>query len=347
MGSSKPIVGVSDIPTTASWMIPYFQGGKDEAKNYKSQSHKKIKPKCPYCGAIRDSPMKINTIYHNMGFSCTCNDKISLPNKIIFYVMRQLYEKGLIEKFKREYRFANHNLPFDMYFVSNYGIEYLIEMDSDIHSYICELHNVSKPHFRIAQNDKKKTELAKRNNIELIRIDCYRSDFNLIKNNILNSKLSKIIELSLVDWNQVFEKACNNLVKEVCDFKARYPNFSTTKISEKFGLCVDTIMRYLKMGNEIGWCEYNPKDEWYKAHTNLIRRNRDILTEVTEHNGNRYYFRTLKELEDKSLVLFGIKFSRKKISKMLKEQDNEIYYQKCSIKRISKEEYLDGICKSG
>lgn len=48
MGSSKPIVRVNDIPTTSPWMIPYFQGGEEEAKKYKNQSHQKITPICPY-----------------------------------------------------------------------------------------------------------------------------------------------------------------------------------------------------------------------------------------------------------------------------------------------------------
>lgn len=35
------VQGINDIPTTAPWMIPYFQGGYDEAKKYNKTSHKK------------------------------------------------------------------------------------------------------------------------------------------------------------------------------------------------------------------------------------------------------------------------------------------------------------------
>ena len=46
------VVGINDIPTTAPWMIPYFQGGYDEAKLYNCCNTKKILFKCPDCNTI-------------------------------------------------------------------------------------------------------------------------------------------------------------------------------------------------------------------------------------------------------------------------------------------------------
>ena len=45
----KLVIGKNDIPTTAPWMIDFFQGGFDEAKQYTKCSTKKIYPICPIC----------------------------------------------------------------------------------------------------------------------------------------------------------------------------------------------------------------------------------------------------------------------------------------------------------
>lgn len=71
--------GVNDIPTTAPWMVKYFLGGEQEASNYTNQSGTKIRPICPFCGRQKEKPISIGNIYNKKGFSCACNDKISMP----------------------------------------------------------------------------------------------------------------------------------------------------------------------------------------------------------------------------------------------------------------------------
>ena len=79
----RTVVGINDIPTTAPWMISYFQGGKDEAKKYTKSSSQEIYPKCPHCGKIKSSKMKINTIYAMNGIGCDCGDGVSFPEKYL------------------------------------------------------------------------------------------------------------------------------------------------------------------------------------------------------------------------------------------------------------------------
>lgn len=344
MSSSKVTVGVDDIPTTAPWMIPYFQGGIEEAKQYKKASHKKFYPICPDCGRIKEKPIKINMLYNEHSIGCLCGDKISQPNKIIYAVMKQLKELDIIDGFQREYTLNKTNYKYDMYFEIGCS-KYLIEMDSEIHPYIKEKHKLSKI-YREAKNDDKKDLLAKNNGYHLIRVDCYQSDFKIIKNSILESELSKIIDLSIINWEDVFAFACNNLIKKVCDFKNNHPNISTTQISKEFGVSVSSITSYLKKGNEIGWCHYEAKEAWYQAHKNLMRENRDIFTKVIDNCGNEFYFRYLRELSDQSSNILGQYISRHTISKHLKENNNVWNYRHFIIIRISKEEYLNGICKS-
>ena len=42
--------GITDIATTSPWMIPYFEGGHDEAKMYLDKSDSKKYFTCPECG---------------------------------------------------------------------------------------------------------------------------------------------------------------------------------------------------------------------------------------------------------------------------------------------------------
>ena len=88
------VKGFNDIPTTAPWMIPYFQGGEEEASKYTFRSKKKIYPICPFCGRVRKTPIEIDKIYAYRGISCSCKDNISIPNKTIFSVMEQLNDNG-------------------------------------------------------------------------------------------------------------------------------------------------------------------------------------------------------------------------------------------------------------
>ena len=62
LGSNKVTEGINDIPTVAPWMVKYFQGGSNEAKNYSIGSNKKINPICPICGEIRKNPISINNM---------------------------------------------------------------------------------------------------------------------------------------------------------------------------------------------------------------------------------------------------------------------------------------------
>ena len=63
--SNRTVVqGINDIPTTAPWMVDYFQGGYDEAKKYTKCSRKRIIPICPDCKTVHNKQIAINSIYY-------------------------------------------------------------------------------------------------------------------------------------------------------------------------------------------------------------------------------------------------------------------------------------------
>ena len=103
-------------------------------------------------------------------------------------------------------------------------------------------------------NDRIKKNLAIHNGISknnYIIIDSRISELEWVKNSITKSKLNKIFDLSLVDWNQCLKDAQKNLVKEVCDY---YEDHSTNQVVKKFHLHKQTINRYVNIGELCGWC---------------------------------------------------------------------------------------------
>lgn len=333
-------VGFNDITTTAPWMIPYFQGGPEEASKYTSNSHKSIYPRCPYCGEIRKSPLQINVIHDNNGFACACKDKISIPNKIIFDIMRQLKELNIINYFHREYLLDDCPYPYDMYFEKN-NSGYLIEMDGGMHQYIQIKHN-KKFAYKISHTkDEEKDVKALEINIPLIRIDCYQSDIEYIKNSIENSELSSIFDLSVIDWKRITEFAYGNLIYEVCDYKNDHDDATTKVISDLFGISQSTVMKYLKYGNELGWCHYEAKEAWYKSHENM-KINRFYYNEVTDlKSKEKYCFKSVAHIfKDNRIKGLVYTSDYKKITKGIKSDDpSMLNYKGYQIKRISMDDY--------
>ena len=86
-----------------------------------------------------------------------------------------------------------------------------------------------------------------------------KSECNYIKNNILNSELSKIFDLSIVDWELCDEKAQKNLVKEACDLYCT-KLYGVNEIAHILKIKNSTVIKYLKSGTKFGWCNYS------KAH---------------------------------------------------------------------------------
>lgn len=91
-------IGINDIPTTANWMIKFFQGGEEEAIKYNRTTNKKIYPICPNCGSIKKEPISISELYRTKKFTCICSDNYSFPNKIMFNILEYLKIDFNIEK---------------------------------------------------------------------------------------------------------------------------------------------------------------------------------------------------------------------------------------------------------
>ena len=86
-------------------MIPYFQGGYDEAKNYTHTSSHQIKPICQNCGKVSKYLYKISELHKYHGFPCECSDSLSKISKYMRSLLNQLVNLNQIDSYDTEIKF--------------------------------------------------------------------------------------------------------------------------------------------------------------------------------------------------------------------------------------------------
>lgn len=272
--SNKIVIeGINDIPTTAPWMVPYFQGGYNEAKLYTPGSEKRILPKCPDCGRILNETYIYN-IYHRKITACVCSDGISIPNKFSYFTFIQLldqinyYEREYSPSWAKPYRYDNY-IELEEYKI-------IVEMDGGLgHGNYTFDH---KTDIDGKKRDDIKDALANEHGIVVIRIDS--KDCSKIKTNLI-TKLKKYFNFENVNWDKVLSNTYSNLVKSVCEYYMEHNNISLKDISLKFYISPTCAMRYLKIGKENGWCNYLTAEDKMLIKYNEIINLKKEFPEIT------------------------------------------------------------------
>lgn len=239
------IEGINDIPTTDPWMIPYFQGGYDEAKQYASGSNKRIFPCCPYCKIIKDKSIKISSIKTNHGISCVCGDGFSYPNKLMYNTLN-LKNIKFISEYSPEWA---GKYRYDFYIPSKHII---IEMDGGI-GHGNKYNRGYKTQQELKEIDNYKDYIADKNGLKVYRIDCKKNYFDYISENILKSDITKILYISENDLINADKKSYSNIVYDVCKYKEKYLFETPKNIAKLFGIHIMTVYEYLKIGYKYGW----------------------------------------------------------------------------------------------
>lgn len=337
------VKGINDITTTDPWMIDFFVGGAEEAAQYTKSSGLHIKPKCPYCGRVKENTISLNNLYKTRKVSCVCRDGMTIPNKFIYALMEQLYEQQKIQYFQSEYKIENRK--FDMYFIIGEQ-QYLIEMDGGKgHGYIIAKHPLGNNKFRAVSakmflNDAYKDSLAQKSNIPLIRIDCYYSDLEYIKTNILQSKLVEIVDIKNIDWERLAKTCCSNLKYEVCKYKKENPEVFANECAEKFGLSRTTIYEYWKEGTTYGWCYYDARGETKRSmNTKQYYYNAKPIIVENLNTNEKMWFKSTAELCRRSKEVIGKVVTRKKIIELFRNASVITTYDGFKIYRKEKGEY--------
>ena len=323
----------TSIYAITPWMMD-LGVNEEDAKKHLPQSSKRITVICPNCGKIKK--IQINQIYQSKSISCTCGDGVSYPEKFIISLLNQL---GI--KYIKEYspEWVKNKKRYDFY-LPNYNS--IIECHGEQH-YKNSFTNLGARTLQEEQeNDQYKKQLALNNGISnYIELDCRESNLSFIKNSILNSELNNMFNLNKINWLQCEEFALGNLIKKICNYWNNKKEEETTRsVGKIFNLDRNTICRYLKKGQNLGWCNYNPKKENAKSSSISGKLNGKPV-EIFKNGNSLGVFPSCAELERQSEKLFGVKLLNSNMCSVC--NGKKLQYKGYTFKYITKEEYESNI----
>ena len=282
---------------------------EEDAKNNFPRSNKKIVVTCPKCGKKKE--ITINNIYKNKSISClNCNEGISYPNKFMMSLLNQLNVEYI-----REYSpdWINPRL-YDFYIPS---LKIVIEMHGIQHYEEVGWHKYGGRSLEEEMNnDSEKEKVALCNNIsDYIIIDCRNSNMEWIRDNILNSELANIFDLSKIDWVSVDKNCATSLKLEICEFKNNNPDMSTSQIGKIFKLSNYTVRKYIEWGNKQNLCFYDKNKELRFGRSKSGKMNSKKV-EIFQNGISLGVFESCTDLERRSEALFGVKLLQSSISQV-------------------------------
>ncbi len=305
----------------------------EDAKTHTKCSDDKITVKCPDCE--REKKIVISNIYSRKSIGCTCGDGYSYPEKFMTSVLTQLGVK-FETQYSPKYLIKDGSQKRSDFYIPS--MKLIVEADGGLGHKGGKIHGKSNKTIEELINiDEWKDKQHLLNNIKTIRIDCSESDMEYIKNNILNSKLNELFDLSNIDWLKCEEYAINsNLTKVICDYwNNKKDDETTTDLTCVFGLSRTAINKYLKKGSKLGWCDYNPKEEQIKSSRRLNKNGKQV--EMFKDGQSLGIFESGHELSRQSENLFCVKLGQSAISQVCLGKKPQ--YKGFTFKYISKEEY--------
>lgn len=252
--------------------------------------------KCPDCGTIKK--IKCSNFVKN-GLGCPCGDGISYPNKFLNAILSQLQHVAFRTEeticFKRfDAIIPKSNIVIEMHGAQHYN---------HINGWGVTLEDQMS-------NDQYKKQLATDNKLKYIEIDCRKSDMEWIKQSIMNSELPKILNFKEedIDWTECDRSSLGNKVKEVCQMWENTNNKSTGEIAKRIKLSKGTVVRYLKRGAVVGWCNYDSAYELEKTNAKQVEMFKDDISLGV--------FKSAVEIDRVSKDMFGVKLTNSIISKV-------------------------------
>jgi len=254
----KILVGYNDMWTTNPNLTSKLLN-KEDGYKYTEKCGTKVDWVCPICGNIIQNKSIENT--NKQGLSCPkCSDGISYPEKIMYNLLKQL-------NIKFKYQYSPLWCKYELNNKTKYGVydfyiqesNLIVETDGGWHY---EDNNLTDNTLEnVLDIDRIKDKIAKEHGIEIVRIDCKKSEFEYIKNNTISSKLNNIFNLLDIDWLNINKHSQKSIIYEICKYKNKHSNMTTKEISEIFNINSHTVWKYLKLGNEFKWCNYNISKE--------------------------------------------------------------------------------------
>ena len=285
---------------------------EEDAKKYSCSNGNKIEVTCPDCGNIK--MVTISKIYSRKSIGCSCGDGFSKGHKYIRNILEQL-DVEFVEnsspswcnfKYKNQIRGGEYDFILE-------DKKLIIEVDGGFHRKDNTMSGQTKEDSKFI--DSEKDRLAYENNYKMIRV-YYNDDYIMNKESVMNSKMPLYFDLSNINWERATEFSLSNLVKEIClTWESQYPNIKTIDIALEFNLSQATICKYLSIGSNLNWCNYNPKEERRKAAINMskVTSKKIIVLKDDEIIG---VFPSASALERESEDKIGIRLLQSAVSRV-------------------------------
>lgn len=242
----KVLKGFNDLFTTypkiANMLVDKNLGYKITAGSSKS----KVDFKCSDCNYIMKNKMVNDAV--RRGLHCPrCGDGISYPEKFMLSVLEQT---KLQYETQKTFGWSDRK-RYDFYIKS---FNLIIEIHGEQHYKYTGFKNSLK---QVQENDRIKRELALTNGIKhYIVIDARESTMSFIRKSIECSDLINFVDLSVTNWENCNKYACSSLIKTASELWNNGIK-STSKIGEIIRIVPSNVIKYLKIGAEMGWCDYN------------------------------------------------------------------------------------------
>lgn len=249
------------IAATHPYLVDYFID-KTAPYRLKKNSNTKEDLMCPICGTIKKQA-DIPTLT-KCGFSCpSCGDKASFPERFMFNVLISVNANF---EYQKVFSWSKHIFTPD---TQKYGDKkydfYLLDFNIIVETHGRQHKDGSferlggKTAQQKQENDNLKRQLAEKNGCEMIWIDCFNSEAEYIRNNILQSKLNDLFDFSDVDWEKVTSDAYRGSIVKQCA-ELFNQGLSTDQIANVVKRHKSTVRDYLQKATKFKWCQYSKEE---------------------------------------------------------------------------------------
>lgn len=292
------VKGINTLGDKRPDLIQYFENHEDAFCVLPRTDNVKVNIICPLCkNKIKITPDHLTT----RGFTCRkCGDGFSYPEKFLYNLLQQVNASFITQLNSSHFSWVG-SFRYDFY-LCDYNC--IIETHGRQH-----YENIQEAELKIIQkNDKNKKELAEKNSIDYIVLDCRESSVNWIKNSICNSELSSFFNLSNVNWQECHQHSIHSLVKVVSDCWNEHQEWSTQNICNYVGLKKTTVVKYLKQAKELGWCDYSTELSYQRRRISISRGN-SIPIKVYKDGCFLFTYPSATKLANDSKDLLGVRLT--------------------------------------
>lgn len=322
--SHKVLEGFNDLATTHPDIAKEWHPTKNgdlKPNKVVSGSKTSVWWQCE-CGYEWEATVQSRAIRHT---NCPCcSDGISYPEKLMAIILDKLN----IE-YTKQLTYDNGKHKYDFY------IKYWVAIfeTHGMQHYEQTTRKGARTLKEEQANDEYKYSDAINNGIkeeDYHQVDCRYSTLEWCRPNI-EKALSKYVDVTVLtdeDWQEADIEAQKSIKIEVCKYwreqKEIDKDLTTLDVAKDFKISRNTIINYLKWGNENGLCTYNGEEE---SKSNSKRQSK--LVYLIKQDGTKWFDEAMSQNElsrTTEILLQTISYSRKNRTTLGQKGANNVKY---------------------